>query len=77
MRWAELDYERMDARMTDAHECFFRGCKEVVVGRYHCERHEAILERQRAAQAQRNSEKARRARTVQTPVQTSTEEKHD
>jgi hypothetical protein len=63
--------------LTDAHECFFRGCKEVVVGRYHCERHEGILERQRATQARRNSEKARRARTVQTPVQTSEQKKRD
>jgi hypothetical protein len=55
----------------DAHECFFRGCRQVVVGRYHCDHHEAILERQRAIQARRNSE---RARTVQTSVQTSNAE---
>ena len=40
------------------HECFARGCHELVVGRYYCDRHVAIAERQRAAQSRRNSESA-------------------
>lgn len=40
------------------HECFARGCHEIVVGRYHCDRHEAINERRRAAQGRCNSESA-------------------
>ncbi len=39
----------------DEHECFSYGCKEIVVGRYNCDRHEAILQRQRDDQARRNS----------------------
>jgi hypothetical protein len=42
----------------DQHECFYRGCHELVVGRYHCDRHESILRTQRKARAKRNSENA-------------------
>jgi hypothetical protein len=42
----------------DEHECFYRGCKTIVTGRYHCDRHEAILQRQRDAQTRRNSARA-------------------
>lgn len=43
---------------ADEHECFYRGCKEIVAGRYHCDRHEEILQRRRDAQARRNSDNA-------------------
>jgi hypothetical protein len=49
-----------------AHECFYRGCKELVVGKYHCERHEAILQQQRETRSRRNSERrASETRRVQ------------
>ena len=41
------------------HECFFRGCHEIVADRYHCDRHVAILAARTAAQSRRNSENAR------------------
>lgn len=50
-----------------AHECFYRGCKELVAGRYHCPRHEAILERRRAIQSARNSERAAQRRAQPKP----------
>ncbi len=44
----------------DTHECFFRRCTTVVPAeRYHCDRHEEIIQRQRAIVARRNSERAK------------------
>jgi hypothetical protein len=50
--------------VSESHECFFRGCKELVTGKYHCPRHEATLERRRAITARRNSEHAARRRAL-------------
>lgn len=52
-----------DARLTsspDEHECFYRGCTELVRGRYHCDRHEAVLASRRAVVGRRNAERMRR-----------------
>jgi hypothetical protein len=55
----ELLNTRPTPPMSTGHECFFRGCTTVVPDeRYHCDRHQAILERQRAATADRNSKRA-------------------
>jgi hypothetical protein len=47
----------------DEHTCFYRGCREIVIGRYHCPRHEAILEARRASQSRRNAARAAGAQT--------------
>jgi hypothetical protein len=52
----------MTRNHPDEHTCFFRGCAELVQGRYHCDRHEAILQARRDVQARRNSELARERR---------------
>lgn len=49
----------MTSNYPDEHVCFSRGCGELVQGRYYCDRHEAILQAGRDAQARRNSERAR------------------
>jgi hypothetical protein len=54
-----LDEEHVAPAGTGLHPCYFRGCSESVpVGKYHCDRHQAILEKQRAAVGRRNSERA-------------------
>jgi hypothetical protein len=45
--------------IAGAHRCFYGGCHEMVgPERYHCERHEAILERRRTIIAERNRKNA-------------------
>ena len=43
---------------SNAHICFARGCNEIVTGRYHCARHEAIAAKRRTIIARRATERA-------------------